>query len=258
MVDFISEVEEELRKDDYNKFLRQYGPLILGLLIGVVLVVAFLEWRSYSQERTARAAAASYLAADDALNEGRVDAASQAFLELADVAPDGYAGLSLMRAAVIAGEQGNSAEAVRLYDLAATRLELDRHTDLARLKAAYILANEGQWADVRGRAQALASEGAPYEFLARELIASAAVNNGDVATAQKEFRYLNTIPGVPETVARRAEQALVLINMQSPAEAGADAEIALPAPDDMTDLPAPDVPAVDETAETDTAEGDME
>jgi hypothetical protein len=257
MVDFISEVEEELRKDDYNKFLRQYGPLILGLLIGVVLVVGFLEWRSYSQERTARAAAASYLAADNALNEGRPDAAAQAFLELADVAPDGYAGLSLMRAAVIAGEQGNAAEAVRLYDLAADRLELDRHTDLARLKAAYVLANEGQWADVRGRAQALAVEGAPYEYLARELVASAALNSGDVATAEKEFRYLSTIPGVPQTVARRAEQALVLMTTQAAEQAEPIA-----VPEDNTDLPAPNVPGDLSSEESnsgeDPAEGDTE
>lgn len=212
MVDFIAEVEEELRKDDYNKFLRKYGPLIIGLLIGVVLVVAFLEWRDYSQERTARAAAYSYLEADTLLQDRNLEAASQAFLELADVAPDGYAGLSLMRAAIIATEQNNEAEAIRLYDAASARFEEPRHADLAALKATYVVANRGDWGDVEQRASQLAEEGAPYEFLARELIATAALNQGQVDRARAEFAYLDTIPGVPDPIARRAEQALTLMN----------------------------------------------
>lgn len=211
MVDFISEVEEELRKDDYNKFLRKFGPLILGLLVAVVVAVGVVEWRDYSKDRTARAASFSYLEADQLLQDGKVDQSRLAFLALADVAPDGYAGLSLMRAAIISGEQGNDAEAVRLYDAASNRFELDRHAQLAALKSAYIVANGGEWGDVELRVARLAAEGAPYEFLARELLATAALNQGKMDQARAEFSYLDTIPGVPETVARRAQQALVLI-----------------------------------------------
>lgn len=231
MVDFISEVEEELRKDDYNKFLRKYGPLIIGLLIGVVLLVAWMEWRDYSNERSARAAGLSYLAADDLLQDGNTQQASQAFLKLADVAPDGYAGLSLMRAAIIAAESGNEAEAIRLYDAAAARFDEDRHVQLASLKAAYVVANRGDWSDVDQRAGQLAAQGAPYEFLARELIATAALNQGDLERARAEFSYLDTIPGVPDTVARRAEQALILMNTAS--QSGE--EPTLPAPEDTND-----------------------
>jgi len=212
MVDFISEVEEELRKDDYNKFLRKFGPLIIGLLIAVVAAVAFLEWRDYDSERTARAASFSYLEADELLQDGQLDQASRAFLALADVAPDGYAGLSLMRAAIIAADRGNDAEAIRLYDAASARFKLPRHSQLAALKAAYIVANRGAWADVEQRVGRLADEGAPYEFLARELLATAALNQGEPERARAEFAYLDTIPGVPETIARRAEQALILMN----------------------------------------------
>ena len=238
MVDFISEVEEELRKDDYNKFLRKYGPLIVGLLIGVVAVVAFLEYRDYRVERTARAAATSYLEADTLLQDGQPAQARAAFLALADVAPDGYAGLSLMRAAIIADSEGNPGEAVRLYDLAADRLDIDRHSDLARLKAAYVLANQEQWSDVRQRADRIAGEGAPYEYLARELVATADLNTDNTDEARRGFRYLATVPGVPATVARRAEQAVTLMDTQ--------ARAMLPAPDDATPAPdAPDTPSGD-------------
>ncbi len=211
MVDFISEVEEELRKDDYNKFLRKYGPFIIGLLVAIVGYVGFLEWREYSETRTARAAAASYITADDLLQNGQPDQARAAFLALADKAPDGYAGLSLMRAAVISTDAGNAAEAVRLYDAASARFDIPRHSELAQLKSAYVLANEGAWDDVERRAKAIAQDGAPYEYLARELSASAALNLGNTALARERFNYLANVPGVPETVARRAQQALTLI-----------------------------------------------
>lgn len=211
MVDFISEVEEELRKDDYNKFLRKFGPLIIGILIAIVIAVGVVEWRDYSKDRTARAASFSYLEADQLLQDGKVDQARLAFLALADVAPDGYSGLSLMRAAIISGEQGNEAEAIRLYDAASNRFKLDRHAHLAALKSVYIVANRGDWGDVEQRVSRLAAEGAPYEFLARELLATAALNQGKMDQARAEFAYLDTIPGVPETIARRAQQALVLI-----------------------------------------------
>ena len=248
MVDFISEVEEELRKDDYNKFLRQYGPWIIGLLVGVVLAVAFFEWREYSNERTAQAAAASYLDADDLLQDGETDRASRAFLELAGVAPDGYAGLSLMRAANIAADNGNAAEAVRLYDLAAERFDLDRHSHLAQIKAAYVLANEEQWSDVDLRAEDLIEEGAPYEFLARELVASAALNQGDTSRAREQFSYLSVIPGVPEAIGARADQALTLLN-------GADRL----AQDTSSDLPAPEtITVVDPAADTPSEDEDLQ
>lgn len=232
MVDFISEVEEELRKDDYNKFLRKFGPLIIGILVAIVIAVGLIEWREYSADRTARAASYSYLEADQLLQDGQPDQSRLAFLALADAAPDGYAGLSLMRAAIISAEQGNDAEAVRLYDAASNRFKLERHAQLAALKSAYIVANRAEWGDVEQRVSRLAAEGAPYEFLARELLATAALNQGKIDQARAEFTYLDTIPGVPDTVARRAQQALVL--MRATAVAG-----------ETPSLNAPDAPTME-------------
>ncbi|WP_298917480.1 tetratricopeptide repeat protein [uncultured Algimonas sp.] len=240
MVDFISEVEEELRKDDFQRFLRRFGPLIIGILVAIVAAVAYVEWREISTDRTARAASLDYLEADRLLQDGQADAARSAFLSLADVAPNGYAGLSLMRAAIIASEQGNEAEAVRLYDSAADRFDLERHAQLAALKAAYIVANRGDWSDVEQRASSLAQEGAPYEFLARELLATAALNQGDTERARSEFAYLDTVPGVPNTISRRAEQALVLMNT----DRTTDETPILPAPADTA--PQPDAAELEE------------
>jgi len=56
-----------------------------------------------------------------------------------------------------------------LLDQAATTFETQRHKQLAQIKAAYILANDGAYSDVINRIGPLMEKDAPYEFLAREL-----------------------------------------------------------------------------------------
>lgn len=211
MVDFINEVEEELRKDDYNKLLKRYGPYIAAVIIAIVLGTAFLEWREYSTDRAARATAASYNEAVSAAQNGETDKAVSQLVELADVAPSGYAGLSLMQAAIAKQSAGERAEAVQLYDRAAEEFEQARHKQLAQLKAAYILAGDGAYTDVVARVSPLAAKDAPYEFLARELLGVAAAQTDDDAMARQQFGYLASIPGVPPTIKERAEQSLSLM-----------------------------------------------
>ena len=179
MVDFINEVEEELRKDEYNRLLRKYGPYLVGLILIVMAVATFLEWRDYSDDRLARATSAAYVDATSLAAEGDMDGALGQFIEISQKASPGYAGLSLMRAATIELERNNRGEAVRYFDQAARVLSSARHKQLAELKAAYILAGNGSYADVQARVSPLAEKDQPYEFLARELLGFSAMELED-------------------------------------------------------------------------------
>lgn len=215
MVDFINEVEEELRKDEYNRLLKRYGPFILAGIVAIVAGTGFLEYRKFAKDKAARATSASYVAASDKANDGQQAAALTEFLDIADKAPAGYAGLSLVRAASLKLEAGDRAEAVRLLDVAATTFETPRHSQLAQIKAAYILAGEGAYSDVLSRTGSLSVKDAPYEYLARELTGFAALQSGDNAKAREQYGYLEYIPGVPPTIKERAKQALSLMRTSS-------------------------------------------
>ena len=78
MVDFINEVEEELRKDEYNRLLRRYGPYILAVIVAIVAGTGFLEYQKHAKDKAARATSASYVAASDAAAAGNVDPAAAA------------------------------------------------------------------------------------------------------------------------------------------------------------------------------------
>ena len=226
MVDFINEVEEELRKDEYNRLLRRYGPLILAVIVAIVAGAGFIEYQKYAKDKAARATSASYVAASDAAAAGNVDESIAGFMDIADKAPAGYAGLSLVRAAALKLEAGDSGEAVRLLDRAANTFETQRHAQLAQIKAAYILANDGAYSDVINRIGPLMEKDAPYEFLARELMGFAALKSGDETLAREQFGYLESIPGVPATIKERAKQNLSLMRTASAA-----VEIKAPEPD---------------------------
>lgn len=215
MVDFINEVEEELRKDKYNELLRKYGPMILGVIIAIVAVAGYIEWDKASSDRKARATSAAYVDASNLESEGNLEGALRNFLAISEKAPAGYSGLSLMRAASLQLELGERTLAVSSFDAAAEKFETPRHKQLAQIKAAYILANDGEFEAVLSRVEPLAQKDTPYEFLARELKGFAAQQSGDLSKARQEFSYLSSIPGVPETIKSRADQSLSLMRVDA-------------------------------------------
>lgn len=208
MVDFITEVEEELRKDQYNRLLRRYGPYLVALIILIVSLAIFLEWRAYSSARQSRAVALTYMQTVDLVAEGDVDQAISDFIAIAQKASDGYGGLALMRAGALAFEKGDNLQAYELYNQAAEHFTSLRHRQLALLKAGYILLADEAYDEVIARMEPLAKIDQPYEFLARELRGLAAMETGDQALARQEFAYLEAIPGVGSNIRTRAQQNL--------------------------------------------------
>ncbi len=242
MVDFINEVEEELRKDKYNELLRKFGPLIIAIIIGVVAVSGYVEFQKYSKSKKARATAASYTQAAKLADVGDLQAAIEKFIAISKVSPDGYAGLSLSRAAGLKVQLGDLDSAVNLFDRSATAFSEPIHKDLSSLKASYILMELGRYDEVKTRASALAVDGAPYRDLAKELLAHAYLETGDMEAARSEFAYLANAPGILNGVKSRAKQAMMLMN--------ANIEIA-PLSVNVEDLPSPvpDKPEDDTEAE---------
>ncbi len=211
MVDFINEVEEELRKDKYNELLRKYGPYLLALIFVIIAATGFREYRVYKTTKIAKAASASYVSADEMEKKGELQKALSKYMALSKVAPTGYSALSLERAAGIKVRLGDYAGAVSLFDQAASKYSDRLHKDLAALKAAYLLMDDGKYADVELRTKPLTDEEGPYRDLAQELQAQAALKSGDVERAKKTFTYLANAPGVQAGVKARAGQALALM-----------------------------------------------
>jgi len=226
VVDFINEVEEELRKDEYNRLLKRYGPLLVGIIVAIVAATGYMEWRKGALDKTSRTVSYAYVNAGEKASEGNVAEAISDFKAIAAQSPSGYGGLSLIRAASLELDNGNRAGAIALFDQAAAKFESPRHKQLAQLKAAYILAGDGHYDDVRTRLSTLATNDQPYEYLARELVGFSAMQSGDTVGAREQFSFLENIPGVPPSIQQRASQYLSLMKTDAasapvPNDAGA-------------------------------------
>jgi len=235
VVDFINEVEEELRKDDYNRLLKKYGPAIGVILFLIVAGAGYMEYRKYADAKEARAVAAIYTAADTQQDEGQKDDAIVSFAELGGTGPDGYSGLSYMRAAAISLDQGDVQGAIQYFDQAAARFTRPRHKDLAQLKAAYLLADQGSHSELIARLPPLTEKDAPYEYLAYELLGFAYAESGDISNARQQYAFLTSVPGVPTAIKARAEQSMALLSTKSSLEA--PAPIAPAVPDTIPETP---------------------
>lgn len=215
MVDFINEVEEELRKDQYNELLRKWGPWIAAAAILIVAAAGIYEYTKSSGERMANATSLSYVEATQLLEEGNRAGASGLFLAISQEADPGYAGLSLMQAGGVAAGNGNRLEAIRLFDQAAVTFDTTLHQDLAALKAAYILMDNADYAAVSSRVTPLAESDRPFEYLARELLGFVALEEGDTQKANAQFAFLARSPDVSDNLKARAEQVLAMISTRA-------------------------------------------
>ncbi len=216
MVDFINEVEEELRKDKYNLLLRKYGPYIVAIIFAIISFAAYIEYKSNAVSVMARRASTSFEAGKKLEANGDVKAAGDSFTALAEVAPSGYAGLSLVHAAGIKVQQGDMDAAVTLFDQAANAFEKPRHKDLQTYKAALILVSTGRLDDAQARLSVLIQEKSPYQDLARELETQILYTKGDLGAARSKVNYLITAPGVSPGIKFRSKQMMGLINTATP------------------------------------------
>ena len=179
-------------------------------------MLLFSNFKNIHSQKQARASSASYVVANKLSEDGNLQEATNKFVALADVAPQGYAGLSLSRAAGLKVQMGDLLGAVDLLDKSAQSFAQPVHRDLASLKAAYILMELERYDDVHARVATLITENAPYQDLAKELQAHANLKSGNIKDAKSQFSYLANVPGVLDGVKTRAKQTISLLNADLP------------------------------------------
>jgi hypothetical protein len=120
-----------------------------------------------------------------------------------------------MHLAAFAGEEKKTAEEVKLLDEAAKAASDPVIGDIARLKSAFALLDTAPLAELEGRLKPLMEDGRPYRVQAREALAFAKLNAGDLKGARSDFQLLSQSLDAPETLQQRANAALGLIDAGS-------------------------------------------
>lgn len=234
MTDLFEEVEEQLRSDRYKQFARKALPWMLG--IAAVALIATLGYWGYDSYRAKQVATASeqYAAGVDAMVAGDKTKAQQLLTEVSKSQAKGYKSLALMHLAAFQVEANKPAEAVKLLDEAAAAASDPLIGDAARLKSAFALLDTAPLKDLEGRLKPLMEEGHPYRVQAREALAFAKLNAGDLAGARGDFVLISQSLDAQQGAQARAQAAIGLIDSGSAKAVPAVVKAARALPPPMT------------------------
>ncbi len=224
MVDFVEEVEEQLRSDRYRGFARRAWPWLLAALIAVVVGwVGAWGYNSWRDRNIGRASTAYDQAVTD-LVQGDQTGAFTAFDAIGKSGPAGYRSLALMQEGGIRLAAGKTKEAVEFFDSAARAAPNAIFGDLARLRAVQALIDSAPYSQIEPRLKALMGDRKPFDLEAREAMAMAKLVAGKTSEARGDFNALTITLGVTPSMRARAQAAIALIELRAIGRLGSGGE----------------------------------
>lgn len=234
MSDIFDEVEENVKADKLSKFWKIAGPFALG---GSIAIVGMVGAKSYFDDKTAKELEQNGRAFELGLKSLEVQDLEGARNQFGEVlsTESGFAALSAQYLAQAELEMaGDTVAAANVLETASGGS--GALSNLAKLKAAYFLADTKSLAEVEAAlGDLLANEGG-FGALAQELVASKAFEEGDMDRARSEYLALTLKLNAPAGVQRRASEALAVIPDKAPS---ADVEEIVPAEDVVTNAEEP-------------------
>lgn len=215
MSDIFREVDEEVRREQYQKIWDRYG---LYIIAGVILFVAAIAgWRLYEWYESKRAAeaGAAFEAAATLSQEGKSAEAQAAFAKVAAEGTSGYRAIALLREATELSQRDSAAAVIAFDKLAADASLSQPLQDIAGLRAAALLVDTASFPDMTRRLEPLTGSNRTFRHSARELLILSAWRAGDTAAAKRWNDTIQTDPETPQALRGRVDVLMALVNADS-------------------------------------------
>lgn len=209
--DIFQEVDEDLRREKFEKLWDKYGVYALSGALTIVGAVAAYQGYTAWQTSRANAAGAAYFKAIELATDGKRDDAIAALNTISQSAVGGYPLLAELELAAVKVQAGQKPEAVAAYDfIAATAKDL-AFKDFARIQAATLQVDEADAAEMSRRLDGLNADNNPWRYSARELLGLSAFRSGNMGKSERMFRAIHSDPYAPAAIQGRAKLMLELI-----------------------------------------------
>lgn len=204
---FLREVDEELRRDEFQSLWKRYGRLAVGI---VVLALAawggWLFWQD-RQNKAAGIEGEQLSQALDDLQSGSPDAAETKLSALSASKQAGYRASAKMAQAGIRMEKNDLAGAAAIYaEVAKDASFAQPWRDLALIRQTSAEFDAIKPQDVVTRMRPLAVKGNPWFGSAGEMVAAAYLKMGKPDLAGKIYADIGKDENVPESIRSRAVQ----------------------------------------------------
>ena len=203
MSDIFHEVEEDVRRERFEKLWKQYGDYAIALAAVIIIAIAgFKFWQRYELQQRQNASAA-FFAAQQAGATGDSKVAAASFANIAKTAPSGYASAAQLAEANALLAAGNRNDALALYKKIAENTSSPLSA-VARIRAAWATVDSAPRSDVEALLAPLNTESNSWRFMAREILAYADYRAGATGQSQTEFAALAANKDAPESMRARA------------------------------------------------------
>jgi hypothetical protein len=225
------EVDEELRREQFQKLWERYAVYIIGLAVVVIALVAGAKVWESQRLAAANLAGAEYESAASLMTSAKTDDAEKAFAAIAASGPKGYASLAALSQAGAYLKQDKRTEALAVFDKLANDASTDTQiANFARLQGAALRLGEADFTEMENRLKPLINDASSWRFMARELLGSAALKAGKLDEARTTLTPLLADPGVPRTETERINRLMAEIATAELSKTPASAPAATPAP----------------------------
>lgn len=213
MAEIFQEIDDDIRRERYEKLWARYGKYVIGAIVLFVIVAAlYVAWQNYSESKR-NAEGERFAAAIELTYSGAWDRAASSFGKLADSTRSGYRPLSLLQQAAALIEAGRQPEAMQVYQELSVDSDSEKiYRDLGALLAVIHSFEDRSDESVRERLALLASEDGPWRYSAKELEAYRRLQTGETEEAQKLFQLLADDLGAPMGIRSRAAEVLAVIS----------------------------------------------
>lgn len=203
------EVEEELRREQFQKIWNRYGTYIIALAVLIIAVVAGAKLWEAQRIAASNAAGAEYETATELLADGKTEDAAKALQALAANGPKGYAALSTLAEAGAYLKLDRRQDALTAFDKLADDPTADRHlADFARIQAASLRLGEADFTEMENRLKPLVADGNPWRLTARELLGTAALKAGKRDEARTILMPLLADPDLTRSASERINRLM--------------------------------------------------
>jgi len=199
--DIFREVEEDVRRERLEKLWKAYGNYAIAALVLLFAGIAGWQfWQRHELEERQKFSD-SFVAAQRITNP---QAAASTFADLARNAPKGYSGLARLSQAGAMFASGQRDGAIELYKQIA-KDDSGPIGSVARLRAAWGLAESASRADLADLLKPLDQPGNAWRSNAREVLAYADYRAMDTKSALAKYNELALAPEGPEGLRARAK-----------------------------------------------------
>lgn len=193
----LRDVDDSLRADRLRALWRNFGPIIIGAAIAIVLIVAANRAWIWWSESTSSNSSQVFFDAIELAQDGDIAAAQEALNTSIASGTGGYPVLARFKQAGLLATT-DPAAAVAAYDALSTSAQDPALRQLSLVLAANLLVDTGTLADVQARVGGLLDTPNGMRNAAREAIGLAQYKAGDGEAAATTFA---TIAADPEASA---------------------------------------------------------